>query len=128
MPTTLWPAGVVIQSSIFASVIPASTLLTSIGCNGISSGSGATIDSGPDFFLVRTKSGEVLRYEPDEADLRSMERKLLALWAAIERAHDTGDWRPNPSRLCDWCAHSGLRNPDGSPKPAWQTFVEIASG
>ena len=39
-------------------------------------------------------------------------------------------WRDQPESrfLCDWCAHSGLRNPDGSAKPAWQTFVEIASG
>jgi putative RecB family exonuclease len=62
--------------------------------------------------LVYLGNGDVVRYEPDEADLRSMERKLEALWAAIERAHDTGDWRPSPSRLCDWCAHRSLC-------PAW---------
>jgi polysaccharide biosynthesis protein PslG len=39
-------------------------------------------------------------------------------------------WRDQPEGrfLCDWCVHSGLRNPDGSPKPAWDTFVGIASG
>ncbi len=52
--------------------------------------------------------GEVLRYSPDEADLRATERKLDALWAAISRARDTGDWRPRPSRLCDWCRHKAL--------------------
>ncbi len=52
--------------------------------------------------------GEVLRYSPDEADLRATERKLEALWAAISRARDTGDWRPRPSRLCDWCRHKAL--------------------
>ena len=41
--------------------------------------------------------GEVLRYSPDEADLRATERKLDALWAAISRARETGDWRPRPS-------------------------------
>jgi putative RecB family exonuclease len=55
--------------------------------------------------LLYLGSGEILRSEPDEADLRATERKLLALWAAIRRAMDTGDWRPNPSRLCDWCDH-----------------------
>jgi putative RecB family exonuclease len=55
--------------------------------------------------LLYLGSGEILRYEPDEADLRATERKLMALWAAIRRAMDTGDWRPNPSRLCDWCDH-----------------------
>ena len=52
--------------------------------------------------------GEVLRYSPDEADLRATERKLEALWAAISRARETGDWRPRPSRLCDWCRHKAL--------------------
>jgi len=52
--------------------------------------------------------GEVLRYSPDEADLRATERKLEALWAAISRARDTGDWRPRPSRLCDFCRHKAL--------------------
>jgi len=52
--------------------------------------------------------GEVLRYSPDEADLRATERKLEALWAAISRARDSGDWRPRPSKLCDWCRHKSL--------------------
>jgi putative RecB family exonuclease len=52
--------------------------------------------------------GEVLRYSPDEADLRATERKLDALWAAISRARETGDFRPRPSRLCDWCRHKAL--------------------
>ena len=52
--------------------------------------------------------GEVLRYSPDEADLRATERKLEALWAAISRARETGDFRPRPSRLCDWCRHKAL--------------------
>jgi putative RecB family exonuclease len=52
--------------------------------------------------------GEVLRYSPDEADLRATERKLDALWAAISRARETGDWRPRPSKLCGWCRHKAL--------------------
>ena len=52
--------------------------------------------------------GEVLRYSPDEADLRATERKLEALWAAITRARESGVFRPRPSRLCDWCRHKAL--------------------
>jgi putative RecB family exonuclease len=52
--------------------------------------------------------GAVLRYSPDEADLRATERKVDALWAAISRARETGDWRPRPSRLCDFCRHKAL--------------------
>ncbi len=55
--------------------------------------------------LLYLGSGEVLRYEPDEGDLRATEVKVQALWEAIARATESGDWRPNPSRLCDWCSH-----------------------
>jgi putative RecB family exonuclease len=62
--------------------------------------------------LMYLATGAVLRYEPDEADLLAMERKVEALWQAIQRASTTGDWRANPSALCQWCAHQSLC-------PAW---------
>jgi putative RecB family exonuclease len=58
--------------------------------------------------LIYLGNGEIMRCAPDEADLLSTERKINALWRAIERARSTGDWRPRPSRLCDWCAHQAL--------------------
>jgi putative RecB family exonuclease len=58
--------------------------------------------------LLYLGSGEVLRHEPDEADLRATERKVEAVWAAIQRAAEQADWRPNPSRLCDWCSYQPL--------------------
>lgn len=66
--------------------------------------------------LVYLGSGEVLRYEPDEADLRATERKLEAIWAAIERAIERGDWRPSPGRMCDWCDHQ-VRCPEFGGTP-----------
>lgn len=54
--------------------------------------------------LIYLGNGEVLRYSPDEADLRATERKVDAIFAAIRRAQLTGDWKPNKSRLCDWCS------------------------
>ena len=45
------------------------------------------------------------------------ERKVRALWAAIERALATGDWRPRPSRLCDWCDHRALCPSFGGTPP-----------
>ena len=54
--------------------------------------------------LVYLGNGEILRYEPDEDDLRATERKVEAVWTAIQLAHETGDWQPSPSRLCDWCS------------------------
>lgn len=61
--------------------------------------------------------GEVLRYAPDEADLRATERKVQALWVAIERALETGEWRHRPSRLCDWCDHQALCPEFGGTPP-----------
>lgn len=58
--------------------------------------------------LVYLGSGEVLRYEPDEADLLATERKVEAVWRAIRAAEESGDWRPRRSRLCGWCAHQAL--------------------
>ncbi|MFG1699985.1 RecB family exonuclease [Nonomuraea sp. NPDC049309] len=61
--------------------------------------------------------GEVLRYAPDEADLLATERKVTALWAAIERALETGEWRARRSRLCDWCDHQALCPEFGGTPP-----------
>ena len=68
--------------------------------------------------LMYLGNGEVLRYSPDEADLRATERKLAALWEAIDRARRTGEWRARRSRLCDWCDHQE-RCPEfgGTPPP-----------
>ena len=41
---------------------------------------------------------------PTDQSTRGVERKLAAIWAAVERACEREDFRPNPSRLCDWCA------------------------
>jgi putative RecB family exonuclease len=41
---------------------------------------------------------------PSDRSTRGVERKLSAVWAAVERACEREDFRPNPSRLCDWCA------------------------
>jgi putative RecB family exonuclease len=41
--------------------------------------------------------------EPNEQSTRGLERKVTAVWSAIERACDREDFRPRPGRLCDWC-------------------------
>jgi len=40
---------------------------------------------------------------PTDRSTRGVERKLAAIWMAVERACEREDFRPNPSRLCDWC-------------------------
>jgi putative RecB family exonuclease len=77
--------------------------------------------------LVYLGNGETMRYSPDEADLRATERKLRALWAAIQRAAETGDWRPRTSRLCDWCDHRALCPAwGGTPPPLPEHAAELA--
>ncbi|MES9540075.1 MULTISPECIES: PD-(D/E)XK nuclease family protein [unclassified Actinomadura] len=68
--------------------------------------------------LMYLGNGEILRYEPDEADLRATQRKVEALWQAIRRAMETGEWRARAGRLCDWCDHKE-RCPEfgGTPPP-----------
>ncbi|MGB3257239.1 MAG: PD-(D/E)XK nuclease family protein [Ornithinimicrobium sp.] len=67
--------------------------------------------------LVYLRDGQILRYEPSERDLLATERKVKALWAAIERAATTGDWRPSKSRLCDWCHHQAICPAFGGTPP-----------
>jgi putative RecB family exonuclease len=67
--------------------------------------------------LIYLGNGEVVRYEPDEAELRATERKVSALWAAIERSLTTGEWRARPSRLCDWCDHQAVCPEFGGTPP-----------
>lgn len=54
--------------------------------------------------LIYLGNGEMVSYQPDERDLLATERLVTAVWDAIRRAQDTGDWRPRRSRLCDWCS------------------------
>ena len=71
--------------------------------------------------LVYLGNGEVLRYAPDEGELLATERKVKALWAAIDRAARTGDWRPSPGKLCDLCDHRALCPAFGGTPPPLPT-------
>jgi putative RecB family exonuclease len=41
---------------------------------------------------------------PSDQSLRGLRRRTEAVWTAIEKACLHEDFRPKPSRLCDWCA------------------------
>jgi putative RecB family exonuclease len=49
-------------------------------------------------------TSEMVRYEPDESDLLATERKIEALWTAIEEARRTGVFEPSRGKQCDWCS------------------------
>jgi putative RecB family exonuclease len=72
--------------------------------------------------LMYLGNGEIVRYAPDESDLRATVRKIDALWRAIERARATGDWRHRQSRLCEWCAHQSICPAFGGTPPPLPEF------
>ncbi|MBB4962118.1 RecB family exonuclease [Micromonospora polyrhachis] len=55
--------------------------------------------------LLYLKDAEICDYSPDADELARFERTVVALWRAIEQATANRDFRPKPSRLCDWCSH-----------------------
>jgi putative RecB family exonuclease len=57
------------------------------------------------------------RLEPAERDLVATERKVEAIWQAIRRAEESGDWRPRRSRLCDWCSYQSICPEFGGTPP-----------
>ena len=75
--------------------------------------------------LLYLGSNEVLEYQPDERDLLATERQLEALWAAVSRAVETGDWRPSPSPLCEWCDHQVRCPAFGNEPPPLPTAVDL---
>jgi putative RecB family exonuclease len=55
--------------------------------------------------LIYLADGQLLDYSPDLDELLRFEKTLMAIWRAIQTAAATGDFRPSPSRLCEWCPH-----------------------
>ncbi|MFD7510179.1 RecB family exonuclease [Streptomyces sp. NPDC059853] len=76
--------------------------------------------------LVYLGSGDVLTLDPQESELAAVERKLLALWEAIRRATETGDWRPKPGRLCGWCDHQAHCPEFGGTPPPYPLTIQPA--
>ncbi|SOD73876.1 putative RecB family exonuclease [Jatrophihabitans sp. GAS493] len=68
--------------------------------------------------LIYLADTDTLTYSPDEQELERFETTIRAIWAAIARATVKGDFRPSPSKLCNWCEHQS-RCPSfgGTPPP-----------
>ena len=47
---------------------------------------------------------QVITTTPSEQSIRGMEKKVGAIWTAVERACERDDFRPKQSALCNWCA------------------------
>ena len=72
--------------------------------------------------IIYLADGQVLDYAPDHDELQRFEKTLIAIWRAILSAAETGDFRPNPSPLCEWCPHQQQCPVFGGtppPYPGW---------
>jgi putative RecB family exonuclease len=72
--------------------------------------------------LIYLADGQLLDYSPDRDELLRFEKTLMAIWRAIQAAGVAGDFRPSPSRLCDWCPHQRHCPAFGGtppPYPGW---------
>lgn len=77
--------------------------------------------------LIYLGSGDVIRYDPVAADLEATERKIRALWTAIEQALRSGQWTPKRSKLCGWCHHQSLCPEFGGTPPPLAPVVPEAA-
>jgi putative RecB family exonuclease len=56
--------------------------------------------------------------EPSDQSIRGLERRVSAIWTAVERACEREDFRPRPGRLCDWCSFKEFCPAFGGVPPA----------
>jgi putative RecB family exonuclease len=75
--------------------------------------------------LLYLADGQVLDYSPDLDELLRFEKTLIAIWRAIQSAGATGDFRPRPSQLCDWCAHHAHCPVFGGTPPPYPGWPEV---
>ena len=84
-----------------------------------------------DSSVVRKVARRILEdidYVVDEAEeLARFEGTLQAIWKAIAAATLTGDFRPSPSKLCDWCSHQQLCPAKGGTPPPFPVDALAAS-
>jgi putative RecB family exonuclease len=67
--------------------------------------------------------------EPSDRSTRGTRRTLGAVWKAVERACHREDFRPQPSRLCEWCSFRAYcpafgGDPDAARVPAERPSAE----
>jgi putative RecB family exonuclease len=75
--------------------------------------------------LLYLRDAEICDYTPEADELVRFERTLFALWRAIEKATAAQEFRPRPSRLCDWCSHQALCPAfGGTPPPFPESLPE----
>lgn len=62
--------------------------------------------------------GERLTVDPSAKDIAQAEQQVREVWDEIKQANARADWRPQPSKLCDWCSHQQRCDAKGGTTPA----------
>jgi putative RecB family exonuclease len=74
--------------------------------------------------LLYLADGVSIIATPSEQSIRGLERRVGAVWQAVERACAADDFRPHPGPLCAWCAFQSFCPVyGGDPATARQELV-----
>src|SRR5919108_84906 len=82
--------------------------------------------------LLYLRSPLAIITEPSDQSTRGTRRTLGAVWKAVERACEREDFRPNRSRLCDYCAFQAYcpafgGDPSLVPRPTAEAEAQKAA-
>jgi putative RecB family exonuclease len=77
--------------------------------------------------LLYLSKPEAIIARPSTQSIVAMEKRALALWAAVERACERDDFRPKPGRLCDWCTFRAYCPAWGGDPSRAQELLERAA-
>lgn len=61
--------------------------------------------------------GQVIRHEPTESEMHTLEARVRSLWASVQGAARSGEWQARPSALCGWCSFQALCPAFGGTPP-----------
>lgn len=78
--------------------------------------------------LLYLKEPVAIVSRPSEQSIRGLRQRALAVWSAVERACEKEDFRPHPSRLCDWCAYQAYCPAFGGKPPELSVQAPVAAG
>ncbi|GAA4285534.1 RecB family exonuclease [Brevibacterium daeguense] len=76
--------------------------------------------------LMYLGSGSIKSYRPTLADIERTEAEVRGIWDEITSCARTGNWRPQKSKLCDWCSFKELCPAWGNQAPAAPEITRIA--
>jgi putative RecB family exonuclease len=78
--------------------------------------------------LLHLREPVAITATPTDQSTTGFQRKVVALWAAVERACERDDFRPRPSGLCDYCAYKPYCPAwGGDPALAAELVAELAA-